>query len=360
VKLRILKPSETDLYFQFVKRLNALDPLRRDILSPTIESILKGKSVFSKSVFLQPVLVEEGRETVAACVFALVDRMPEQMQLACFEALPNQEKAVELLIEHGKALARLKGAKQLLVGLNFHVNYGLGILADGFQDIPTFGSAYNPEQTLHYFEKYAAEEVSLTTYWKDLTGFEVPVSDRLRQRMDSNYSVVQADLKDLEHTASIYTQINNAAFGHHRFYYERRVEEDIELFRDFKAFIKPENLLFLYLGDEPVGFMLWYPDFNQLMKPGETIGLRTWLRWKLGPGRINTFKIVEIGVVPEHQSRGGILKLFEACQEIVRGRYRWCEAGWILSDNTASRGFGERWADRENHHFKVFLIEVDS
>lgn len=357
--LRILTQDEIGLYSMFVKNLNRMDPLRRDILSPTIEAILKGKSAFSKSVFLQPVLVEEEGQVVAACIFALVDRMPDQLQMACFEALSDQEAAVEALIAHGKALAKQKGAKNLLVGLNFHVNYGLGLLVDGFEEIPVFGSAYNPESTPNYFKKHISEEVSLVTYQKNMTNFEIPISERLRKRIHSSYHVVPADFKHLEQTAKIYTSINNAAFGQHRFYYERRIEEDIELFREFKAFIKPENLLFLYSGEVPVGFMLWYPDFNQLIKPGEIIGIKTWVRWKLWPENIDTFKIVEIGILPEHQNRGGILRLFEACQDLVRNRYKWCEAGWILSDNIASRGFGERWADREHHHFKVFLIEVD-
>lgn len=357
--LRVLGPDEAGDYIKFVKQLNSMDPLRRDIMSPTLELILKGKGALAKSTFLQPVLVTDGGITVAACVFAQVDRMPEYLQLACFEALEGQEEAVWQLIQHGRALARQRGAKKLLVGLNFHVNYGLGILADHFNEVPTFGSAYHPPYIKKYFEGFATETISMLTYSTALESFEVPVSERLRQRISKAYRVVPADFKQLEKTARMYTEINNAAFKSHRFYYERRIEEDLELFREFKAFLKPENLLFLFYGETPVGFMLWYPDFNQVMKPGETIGVRTWLRWKLWPGRIDTMKIVELGVVPEHQSRGGVVRLFEACRELVRGRYKRCEAGWILSENTPSRGFGERWADGEGHHYEVYVIDAD-
>lgn len=359
MELVILKSGETEAYIAFIKELNRIDPLRRDIMSPTLKTILKGRAALSKTAFLEPVLVSDNGQTVAACVFAQVDRMPEVLQLACFEALEGQEEAVSLLVARGRTLARERGAEKLLIGLNFHVNYGLGILADHFDEVPTFGSAYHPAYIKDYFESLATETVSMLTYEADLDAFEVPVSERLQRRISRDYRVEPADFRDLERTARIYTEINNAAFGKHRFYYKRRIDEDLELFREFKAFLKPENLLFLYFGEEPVGFMLWYPDFNQLMRPGETIGLKTWLRWKLWPGRIDTMKIVELGVIPEHQSRGGVVRLFEACREMVRGRYKRCEAGWILSENAASRGFGERWADREGHHYKVFLIEVD-
>lgn len=359
MELRVLRPEETGDYITFVKRLNRLDPLRRDLMSPTLESILRGRAILAKSAFLEPVLVTAGSRTVAACVFAQVDRMPEFLQMACFEALEGQEAAVALLVDHGRALARERGADRLLVGLNFHVNYGLGILADHFDEVPIFGSAYHPPYIAAYFEGLAAETVSMLTYVKALEAFEIPVSERLRQRISKLYRVEPADFGRLEEMALRYTQINNTAFREHRFYYERRIEEDLELFREFRAFLKPENLLFLYYGEAPVGFMLWYPDFNQLMGPGETIGLKTWLKWKLWPGRIDTMKIVELGVIPEHQSRGGVVRLFEAARELVRGRFKWCEAGWILSENTASRGFGERWADGEGHHYKVFILDVN-
>jgi len=358
MELRVLGPGEAGDYIKFVKQLNKIDPLRRDIMSPTLEMILSGKGVLAKSAFLEPVLVTDQGKTVAACVFAQVDRMPGVLQLACFEALEGQEEAVAQLVVYGRGLARERGAAELLIGLNFHVNYGLGILTDHFDEVPTFGSAYHPSYIKDYFEGLATETVSMLTYETDLDSFEVPVSERLMRRISKDYRVMPADFRDLERTARIYTEINNAAFSKHRFYYKRRIDEDLELFREFKAFLKPENLLFLYFGEDPVGFMLWYPDFNQVMKPGETIGIKTWFRWKLWPGRIDTMKIVELGVIPEHQSRGGVVRLFEACREKVRGRYRRCEAGWILSENTASRGFGERWADREGHHYKVFLIKV--
>ena len=41
-----------------------------------------------------------------------------------------------------------------------------------------------------------------------------------------------------------YTSLNNQAFQSHRFYYQRRKEEDLELFQDMKLLLKDENLLF--------------------------------------------------------------------------------------------------------------------
>ena len=74
--------------------------------------------------------------------------------------------------------------------------------------------------------------------------------------------------------------------------------------------------MFVEKNNEVVGFMLWYPDFNQLMNPKETVGLKTVIKNKLYGKNIDTFKIVEIGVAPEERNKGAILALFDYCFKI--------------------------------------------
>ncbi len=361
MKCIALKPKESRRYLSFIRRLDRTDPLRRNILHGNVKALLKREGALANScLVLEPTLVVDGEEILAACIYLLVDRMPGTLQLAFFEVLPDQRGAVDLLIERGKEIARERGAEKLLFGLNGHVNYGLGFLAEHFHEVPIFGSQYNPRHVVEMLEHRGATITELMTYYTAMDRFEVPISDRLKARIRSRYRVVEADLGDLEATAAIYTKINNAAFADHAFYYPRRVTEDLELFREFKPFLRPENLLLLYAGDKPIGFMLWYPDFNQLIRSGERIGLRTWLRWKWREKTIDTFKIVEIGILPTYQGKGGIVALFEACRERVRGRFAHCEAGWILEENQASRGFGLKWADAEHHRFRAYELPVES
>jgi hypothetical protein len=58
------------------------------------------------------------------------------------------------------------------------------------------------------------------------------------------------------------------------FWTDRSAEEDYELFSPFRFLLKEENLLFAEEDGRAVGFLLWYPDFNQLASPGESFGLR--------------------------------------------------------------------------------------
>lgn len=328
----------------------------RDSMSMVLKGILTGKSLICKSSMIKPILVLKSKKVVAACTFGIVDRMNDTLQLTFFEALPNQENAIEKILDYGSQLAKEQGINKILIGLNFHVNYGLGLLADNYTSLQSFGSSYNPPYYIDYFKKYASEEINLVSYMGKMDRFDSILNEGLSNRIVNKYKVRKADFKNIERDVGIYTDLNNRAFCNHRFYYERRAEEDIELFKDFKLLLKEENLLILEYEGTPVGFMLWYPDFNQLIRPGEPIGIKTVIKNKFFSYKINKFKIVELGVLPEFQKKGGVLALFNKCRQLVKNRYEFCESGWVLEDNLDSKGFGLRWAD-EYKRYKVFLIK---
>jgi hypothetical protein len=122
------------------------------------------------------------------------------------------------------------------------------------------------------------------------------------------------------------------------FYYERCVDEDYELLMELSPFIKGGSLLFAERDKEPIGFMLWYPDINQL--------------------KTDRFVIAELGVVPEYQGSGAVLGLFLRCFELVQGKYDLCETSWILDENLRSKGFGYRWGAEEYKRYKVFEVSL--
>lgn len=351
-----LKKQMLDFYIEQYKT----NPLKRDSMSGLLKGLLKGTSVMTKSAFLEPVMAVEGTKILVIALLAQSDRMPDMLQIAFLESCGYHPEAFQLILRRAEALSLERGAKQISGSLNLHVNYGLGYLADSYDKVQSFGMAYNPEYIHDYFIDNGFEPVELVSYKKDMTSVKQLMSDSMRDRVSQRYHVRELDMRNLESEAKLYTEVNNKAFSSHQFYYKRVPEEDLELFRNFRFLLKSENLVFAYKGDEPVGFMLWYPDFHQLMKPGETIGIRTVLRNKLHPERIDTFKIVEMGIVTKEQGRGAILALFQYCLEKVRGRYDFMESGWVMEQNHDSRSFGIKWADGEARRYTAYLKELSN
>ena len=283
---------------------------------------------------------------------------PDFLQIAFFEADYKESRAFKLILERAYELAKERGASKLTGSLNVHVNYGLGFLASDYHKPQGFGTMHNPDFYHELFSENGFEAIDMVSFRKDLDELKEVFKPKLIERLNHRYSIRSLDYKHLERDAQIYTRLNNEAFIDHPFYYPREAAEDLELFRDFKPLLRPENILFAYKGDEPVGFMLWYPDFHEIMKSGETLGIRTVIKNKLMAHSIQTVKIVEMGVLPKEMKNGAVVALINKVFELTKGKYTQFESGWILQSNTNSKMLGVKLADSVYKRYKAYTKDV--
>ena len=334
------------------------NPLTRDGMSGLLKEILFEKSIMSKSIDIIPLLVVDNEKIYCTCVLAHAKRMPDTLQISFFESLEYNKEGFRLIYKKALEMAKNYRATKISGSLNIHVNYGLGFLADNYNEMQSFGTAYNKDHIHQYFREYGFKEKDLVTFKKSTVNMESPISPFIRKRLLKNYRVRELDLKNLKSEAKIYNDINNDAFKDHLFYYKRDPDEDLELFKNFKPLLKAENLLFVQKGGKDIGFMLWYPDFNEIIRPGESVGLKTFIRYKLLNKKIHKFKIVEIGMIKEEQGLGGVLALFDYCHEKTKDKFNSFESSWVLSDNIKSRGFGDKWADGISKTYRAYIMEI--
>lgn len=340
---------------KFYKSQYVRHPLRRDSLSGLLKDLLFERSVMNASIDIRPLMVKEAGEVVMSCVLARAHRMPECLQIAFFESPRPCPEGFALIYEAAVAAAKAWGAREISASLNIHVNYGLGFLSEGYEKAQSFGMAHNGPHVHDYFEAYGFEAVPMVTFHKDMrVDFDI-MSPRLKARLRERYRVRHADFSSLKDEAALYTAINNDAFRAHPFYYPRVEAEDYELFKDFRYLLKPENLLFVEKDGEAVGFMLWYPDFHQIMGERETVGPWTVIKRRLFDHKLKGFKVVEMGVRASEQKRGAILALFDHCFDLTKGRYETFESGWVLSANTDSGNFGYKWSDGVSKGYKAYV-----
>lgn len=358
MKIHHCNSAELKKYISFCKEVYKDDRNYRDSLTGILEMILYEKGKFCKNAEITPLIIMQEDGILAACTFIAAKKLSDTLQIAFFEARKDCQKAIDLIIDAAKEKCKIEGLKKITIGLNGHVNYGLGLLDSDFDKTACFGSSYNPPYYTGYFSKYDAKEYVLTSYLTDMERCSLEGSQKIQNRISRNFTFRIADFRHLKREVEIYTDLNNRCFEGHPFYFERAFEEDYELLSQFKPFINGENLIIAESKGNPIGFMLWYPDFNQLIPTGGRIGLGTYIKNKLVGWKIDRFKIVEIGIVPEYQNSGVVMGLFNKCMQLTRHRYKWCEAGWILDTNNKSKGFGVRWADKEYKRYKAYEIEV--
>lgn len=358
MKLIEIDHTNKKQFIKFYKNQYLNKELIRDSMSNLLLGLLNGTSVMCKSVDLNPIMVIDNNKIIMVCILAFAYRMPEFLQISFFEASENNSKAFQLILDRANILAKEKGASKISGSLNIHVNYGLGFLASDYQKWQSFGTPHNPPFYNNFFNDTDFETIDMVSFQKDMDTMDSLFNQSLKDRLEKRYSVRPVNFKDLENEASIYTQINNEAFSKHLFYYPREADEDLELFKEFKFLLRPENLLFVEKDNIPVGFMLWYPDYHMLMNPNDSVGIKMVIKNKLFSKRMDTFKIVEIGVIPSEQYKGAILALFNYCFQCTKGKYNKFESGWVLAGNDKSLSFGFKWSDGIHKKYKAYIKDV--
>jgi len=323
------------------------NPYYRNTDNDVLEILLSKNNAFRKHASILPCLIFEN-EHIAARFFLIHDtKLPEFVQVAFFEAMPNISdlaKAIET-----KAKECFPEALKIIIGLNGHLNYGAGILLNQFDKVPLFGLNYNPEYYQHYFTGYQLQKLYSYRFeaLKNYSYAEI-LSQRLKSR---NIKIRQFNKNNFAQEIEIYTRLNNECFGNHQFWTHRTAEEDMEIFYPFRFLLRGENFLIAEHKGVPIGFILWFPDFNEMvhtkrqMKASWRFDIDVLKYRLLNP--VKTFRLAEIGVIPKYQKKGiEFLLLSEMMTYVKKRKYVTGEGGFILESNASSNVMAQRYIER--------------
>lgn len=315
-----------------------------------VENFLYQTTSFARACSVQPVMVLDNG-IAAQCMLIHHSRL-NLMQVAFFEALPDQQAAVDMLLQYAKTEAKRIGVPEIIVGLNGHISCGVGILTEGFHKI-SFDSNYNKPYYADYFAGMDRKE-ECTTY----RGL-VAESMKMLRVPNTKITVRPIDLKHYEEEMELFRSLCDRTLGTTHLYFPTDKRHFYELTKDMKAFLKPENILFAYSGKEAVGFLFWHPDFNQVLRAGRQYSLPG-IGWQFlsGQKRIDTVKINAIGVLPEYQGTATV-KLLDRMAQYLGNRFRFYETTFVWDNNEKSSRLNRHFAQSGYRKYAVYFDKVN-
>lgn len=327
--------------------------------------VVQGPTAFHKYSTVLPYLFTEGTTTVGRCALIQDKRKSATVQIAFFEALSGLTDPLTPLLSEIKA--RFPGVKHFTVGLNGHINYSAGLLANDFHKPSCFGLPYTQAYYHDYFKRL--KEHLLFAFSFPVQPFlNLLVSEKTQKVINRawGFQVRTLNMKRIREEIKIYTALNNACFATHPLWVPRTPEEDYELFYPFRLLLHSGNLLFLEKAGKPIGFFLWYPDFNVLVKPYEQLSFKHVLAFKL-INTIKTFRFTQIGILPEYQTSPGILALITAAASYIKHEgYTQGEGGFIFAENVRSMRMTEHFIARAcgleatpDREYKIYEGEIN-
>ncbi len=339
-----------------LRTLHAGRPQYRSTGEAIVALLLRRGGVAAAGMTVAPIeVLDAGGRPVASALCVHPRRDPDRLQLACLEMQP-EAPALALLLEAARCAARERGASTVVVGVNGHVNNGVGVLTDGFEQRPAFGEPWNAPELPALIRDHACRETPLQTFRYDIDATDHIAQQRLLERLEHRVTFRDADFRHWDRELAAYTALNNRCFRGHAYYYERTDAEDRELFHQMRPLLRPDNLIWAEIGGRPAGFLLWYPDFHERVGPGAGVNWGTALRTRLLRPSFDTARVAELGVLPEHQDQGVAVGLIARFHQRVRGRFHRCRSGWILTENQRSIRLCRRWNAQPDRAFSVFEL----
>lgn len=318
-----------------------------------LEMLLKKTTAFARSCEIEPVVFEkEGRRSAQALWIKAKD--DDFAQVAFFDCERGEKEAANQIVDDCVRLTKERGLRRLVIGLNGHLSYGVGLLTQ--TDLKnSFDTCYNKMYYSDFFRNIPDK--------KYLTAYRCPLSEA-SERMDKSgiqtdgYDVRTANFKKFEAECEIMRRLCDETIGQTYLYSPTRKGHFFDLLKDMKIILNEENLLFLMYEGREVGFLFWHPDFNCTLKAGKAISaLNLACGAVFGRKKIDTVKLNSIGVEDEHRGRG-TLALLRALRERAGGKYKFIETNFVWDENRRSRLLNLRLLCGECRKFEVYEVRI--
>ena len=255
-----------------------------------------------------------------------------------FESIDDHETA-KALFDSAWSWLEARGMPRMIGPMNPSTNSELGILTDGFQYRPSILMTYNPPYYPTLIGRCGLSKAKdLHCYYlsaeKVVSEKLLRVTDAVRKR--EKVAIRTVNMKNYEEEIEIVKQLYNRTWVRNWGFVPWTDEEFEHLAHDLKQVLIPELALIAEVDSRPIGFSVSLPDIGKaLQKVGNgrllPFGILK-LLWYTR--KVESVRIVILGVVPEFQKRGidGVLYYETWKHASDLGIYAG-EAGWVLEDN---------------------------
>ncbi|WP_025209114.1 hypothetical protein [Hippea sp. KM1] len=215
-----------------------------------------------------------------------------------------------------------------------------GLLIGGFFAPPVFMMPYNKAYYSDLIEKSGFKKV------KDLFAFYLSVSNEPKEKLKrlALYAKEKFSIqlryfskKNFENDLKVIHRLYCEAWKDNWGFVPPTFEEFYYGTKDFKSMVPEELIIIAQKDGQPCGFSAIIPDFNQALKGmGGRITPFNALKLLYRMKRIDNYRLITLGVLPECRKLGVDLLLYVKSFEVVKRRGgKGGELSWTLEDNDA-------------------------
>ena len=280
-----------------------------------------------------------------------------------FESLPDAEIAGVLLSTVAGWL-KGHGMEKMAGPMNPSTNDECGLLIEGFDDPPCLMMPYNPRHYASLVEDFGLKKrMDLYAYLLEETSFRLERLDRITERLrkrEPRLRVRPLNLRDFDHELRIIKEIYNQAWVKNWGFVPMTDEEINLLAKQLRPLAVPELVLFAHWEEEPVGFSVSLPDFNEVLKHlNGKIGLLGVFKFLYYSRKIKKIRVMLLGVKQTFQKKGveGLLYV-ETFRNGIKKGYQRAECSWILEENVLMQHGIEAMGGKRYKTYRIYEMPL--
>lgn len=257
-----------------------------------------------------------------------------------FECREDPEAAAGLF-DAAMNWARKQGLDQMSGPKGFTPLDGGGILVEGFAHRPAFGMPYNPPYYAALIEAAGFEPAGETVSGYLSAGMQFPariheLSERVQRRRGLTVARYRRR-RDLRALIPQLQRLYNASLGGTEENSPLTDAEARSLANQLLWFADPRLVKVVMKGNQPVGFLLAYPDVSAALRKtqGRLFPFGWWVLWR-ELQRTDWVNINGAGLTEEYRGSGGMAILFSEMQKSITetGQFRHADVVQIGAENT--------------------------
>jgi hypothetical protein len=275
-----------------------------------------------------------------------------------FECI-NDQQAANLLFQTAREWLEANGMQAMDGPINFGENFVYwGLLVEGFTQ-QGYGMPYNFHYYKELFESYGFRNYFEQYSFHDV--FSNPYPERMKKYAEHFFDKPEFSFRHIEmDNAELYlrqlTEMYNKVWSDfHENYTPLKFEDFNTIFKDAKALLNEQTIWFAYHNDEPIGFLIAFPDINQVLKKLKDGKLHFVNVLKLMYYRrraITRARLLVSGVIPEYQRTGVVGALYLKLTGSMRSLgMKELELSWVGDYNlTVNRMYAQFGATKAKTH----------
>jgi GNAT superfamily N-acetyltransferase len=280
-----------------------------------------------------------------------------------FESVDDVEVS-DALLSKVKGWLREHGMEKMAGPMNPSTNDECGLLVDGFDVSPCLMMPYTPRYYPPLLEGGGLKKaMDLYAYLLEKSTFLFDRLDRITKRVmkrEPGLRIRPIDLRHMDDELKIIKEIYNQAWSKNWGFVPLTETEIDDLAKNLKPLVVPDIVLLAYLEEEPVGFSVSLPDYNEVLKHlNGKLGFLGVLKFLYYSRKIKTVRIMLLGVKPAFQKKGieGLLYIETFRRGTGKG-YPRGECSWILENNLLMQHGIEAMGGKRYKTYRIYETDL--